>query len=358
MDALLNAVTDAQHLLPLAGTILLVVLGLAVAQAILQRVGRTMTNQRFRNQIVMSALGFGGLILVVLALPVSETTRGQLLSLIGILLSAAIALSSTTLLGNAMAGIMLRAVRNFRTGDFVRCEGYAGRVSERGLFHTEIQNPDRELTTIPNLFLVTHPVTVVRSSGTIIATRVGLGYDVPRQQVETALLDAATRCGLEDAFVHVVELGDFAVTYRVAGLLKDTKTLISSESALRAATLDALHEAGVEIVSPNFMNTRAIAPEQRFVPPTPRRAAATVDDAPRVDDLVFDKAEEAEDREQLIEKLAQVEQAIADTREAARAAKDADAQRELERRVERLEATRTRLQERIALEDGDAPATS
>ena len=45
-----------------------------------------------------------------------------------------------------------------------------GRVSERGLFHTEIQTQDRDLTMLPNLYLVTHPVTAIRSSGTIVSS--------------------------------------------------------------------------------------------------------------------------------------------------------------------------------------------
>ena len=63
-------------------------------------------------------------------------------------------------------------MRNFRPGDFVRVGERLGRVTERGLFHTEIQTEDRDLTTLPNLYLVTNPVTVVRASGTIVSTTV------------------------------------------------------------------------------------------------------------------------------------------------------------------------------------------
>ena len=61
-----------------------------------------------------------GLIAVVLALPFGEATRGQVLSVVGLLLSAIIALSTTTFVANALAGLMLRFVRSFRPGDFVR----------------------------------------------------------------------------------------------------------------------------------------------------------------------------------------------------------------------------------------------
>ena len=44
-------------------------------------------------------------------------------------------LSSTTFIGNIMAGLMLRVVRSFRPGDFVHVGDYFGRVSEQSLFH-------------------------------------------------------------------------------------------------------------------------------------------------------------------------------------------------------------------------------
>ena len=113
--------------------------------------------------LISSALVAITLIVVALALPISEAARGQLLGLLGLLATEAIALSSTTFLGNAMAGIMLRAIGSFRAGDFVRVGEYFGRVSDKSILHTEIQTEDRDLTTLPNLYLITHPLTVVRT---------------------------------------------------------------------------------------------------------------------------------------------------------------------------------------------------
>ena len=61
---------------------------------------------------------------------------------------------------------LAKASELLMTGDFISAGDQFGRVTERGLFHTEIQTETRDLTTVPNLFLVTHPVTTVRSSGT------------------------------------------------------------------------------------------------------------------------------------------------------------------------------------------------
>jgi len=289
LDSAFDALVPA---LPFLAVLTLVIAGLTLTKFVLERRYAEITGAGFRIQLIMLGLSLVGLLAVIMAFPVSDALRGQLLSLVGILLSASIALSSTTFLGNAMAGILLRVVRVFRVGDFVRVGDHFGRVSERGLFHTEIQTEDRDLTTLPNSYLVTNPVKVVRNSGTIISAEVSLGYDVPRDQIEALLLAAASKARLEDPFVQIKALGDFSVVYRAAGLLTDVKSILSAGSRLRGAAMDELHAAGIEIVSPNFMNTRALEQAIRFIP---KRVAVTKkpqqESAPEA--LVFDKAEEA-----------------------------------------------------------------
>ncbi len=226
-----------------------VILVVALLLGALHRFLQRNPGHRFRNQSTMFVAIIVGLLLIILLLPMSTQTRGQLLQLTGIVISAAIALSGGTFIANAMAGVMLKSVRNFRTGDWLEMEGVWGRVSDRGLFHTEVQTPDRDLTTLPNLLLATQAVKVVRASGTIVGATVSLGYDVHHNRCEKLLLEAANSLGLQDPFVQILDLGDYSVTYRVAGLLTETKQLIAFRSRLRAAILDSLHEGGVEIVS-------------------------------------------------------------------------------------------------------------
>ena len=58
---------------------------------------------------------------VIMILPLDSRSRAaSYLSFLGILISAAIALSSTTFLGNALAGLLLQSVKNFRIGDFIQ----------------------------------------------------------------------------------------------------------------------------------------------------------------------------------------------------------------------------------------------
>jgi len=334
---------SVQLFLPSLVAAIAIILFVVLVRAALGRRYGTVPGWQLRLQLITLGLSLAGLIGVVMVIPASDL-RGQLLGLIGILLSAALALSSTTLIGNAMAGLMLRGIGGFRAGDFLRVGDHFGRVSEQGLFHTEIQTEDRDLTTLPNLFLVTKPVRVIRQSGTIVSATASLGYDVRRAEIREAMLEAAETLGLGEPFVQILELGDFAVTYRVAGLLSDVKQLITTRSRLKGKVLDSLHARDIEIVSPTFMNTRALERGQVFVPsgsghdPTDEETASP-------ETVMFDKADHAESVENLrwtFEDLGKDRASIQE--QLAKAADDTEKAR-LERRLARVEAQRTRVGE-------------
>jgi small conductance mechanosensitive channel len=301
----------------------------------------------FRRQIVLTFLALFFIVAVIVTAPLKETTQGNLISLFGIAVTGVIALSSTTLASNAMAGFMLRAVRNFKRGDFIRCGDFLGRVTERGLFHTEIQNERSDLITLPNLHLATNPVTVIRPSGTFVSARLSLGYDLQHDMIEKLLIEAAELAGLVDPFVRIRVLGDFSVTYEVSGQLDDTKKFLGSKSALHRAVLDTLHRAGVEIVSPTFMNQRQIKDSSAFIPEiavvTP--AEPSRDRGP--DSVVFDKADQVEKVEEIRSRLTALDKEIADL-EAQVKATEGDEAEKIQETIFLRQRIRERLVERIA----------
>ncbi len=295
---------------PLLATIVVVFALLGGINYALKRRWRNQPSAQFRFQMIMLLLTLSGILAVIIALPISNALQAQILQLIGILLSAAIALSSTTFIGNIMAGIMLRTIRSCRPGDFITVGDITGRITEMDLLHTEVQTEFRDLVTIPNLNMVTQPMKVVRASGTIISAEVSLGFDVPCSRVFEVLIAATREAQLKDGFAHVRELGDFSVSYRVAGLLEDVKSLISARSALRVAMLHQLHQAGIEIVSPTFMNTRALADGKAIMPSTTRRSRKKQTAA---EEVAFDKADVAAKVEELRKAIQATEKQLADT---------------------------------------------
>jgi len=229
------------------------------------------------------------IIILLLALPFEGDTQGQLISLFGLVLTAVLALASTNFASNAMSGLMLKSVGSFRTGDFIRVDEHFGRVTEKFLLHTEIQTEDRDLVTLPNLYLISHPMRVVRSSGTLVSCDVTLGYDIHRRKITQLLRQAGEQAELEEPFVQITQLGDFSVGYKVSGFLANVDSMVSARTKLNAQVLDTLHESGIEIVSPSFMNQRP-APAEQPVMPT-RYQGIGNDDMGQAEKLMFDKAE-------------------------------------------------------------------
>ncbi|HEX6549254.1 MAG TPA: hypothetical protein VF117_01140, partial [Gammaproteobacteria bacterium] len=71
-----------------------------------------------------------------------------------------------------------------------------------------------------------------------------------------------------------------------------------------------LHGTGIEIVSPRFLNLRELAGDRMFIPE--RASTATGIQANRIapEDIVFDKAEQAENIERMRERLAALNKSI------------------------------------------------
>ncbi|MGM0771442.1 MAG: mechanosensitive ion channel family protein [Halobacteriota archaeon] len=247
--------------------------------------------------LLVSLLGF---IVLVLTLPISDNNKQNLLSFFGILIGATIALSSTTFVANGMSGLMLSRIKPFKAGDYININDTFGRVSDIGILHTQMQSIDRDIITIPNLKVISNSLVTISSSGTVISSNVSLGYDVSRERIEMALVKAAEKVELENIFVHVTELGNFSVSYKVGGLLKDTSSLITKRSELNKMVLDSLHEENIEIVSPTFMNQRVYSKDAVFIPEVHSgesvKPPATYEYVTEVttEDVIFGKAIEAE----------------------------------------------------------------
>lgn len=257
--------------------------------------------RKITRQLIMMGLTLASVVALALALPIDASSRNQLIGLIGLVISAIFAFSSGTIFSNIMAGLLLRVTRPFRIGDFIYVHEYFGRVTEKGLFDTEIQAENRELIAIPNIYLVSNPISTVRSSGAIVSVSLSLGYDVHHSQVDSLLIKAAENSGLKEPFVQILELGNYSITYRISGVLTEVKGLLTARSELYRAVLDTLHDHGVEIMSPSFMNQRQLDESQRIIPAPIKEKTASK--SPSAEKIVFDKAEQAEQLEKVKREL-------------------------------------------------------
>jgi small-conductance mechanosensitive channel len=280
-------------------TVLAAVFIIWAGRFILKKVTTDTRIYPYHRQLLTLAVALLALFIAIALLPINNELRTQILSVLGILLSGVIALSSTTLVGNAMAGIMLRLMHAFRSGDFIQFEDKIGRVTDFGIFHTEMQLITRDMVSVPNILLAGRCVEVTRRGGSFINATVSIGYDVSHAEVEKALNKAAESCGLTEPFVFIEKLGDYAVTYRVHGLLEETSERLSRTSALMAAVLDVLHAEGIEIMSPQITDRREHPAEHRFMPEVKSEKPEKKKKSEHIEELAFDRAEEAESIEQL-----------------------------------------------------------
>jgi small-conductance mechanosensitive channel len=280
-------------------TIAATVIVLIGGRLILNKAVKDKRTLPYHRQFWSLLLTIAGVFIAIALLPLPAEVRAQILSVLGILMSAIIALSSTTLVGNAMAGVMLRLTKGFRAGDFIQFDELLGRVTDIGLFHTEIQLITRDIVTVPNVLLARTAVRVTRKAGTFINVAVSIGYTEPHEGVETALKEAAESCELAEPFVLVEDLLDHAVCYRVYGLLEESSELLSRSSRLRSAILDTLHRHGIEIASPSLVDRREYGRDHQLVPPSvvPSEPESPSGDA--IEGIAFDRAEEAASIEQL-----------------------------------------------------------
>ncbi|NBK22363.1 MAG: mechanosensitive ion channel family protein [Spirochaetia bacterium] len=253
----------------------------------------------YQRQLLTAGIVLLGLFLAIGFLPLDHLVKNQILSVMGILISAVLALSSTTLVGNAMAGIMLRMMHEFRGGDFIEVKDLIGRVTDFGIFHTEIQQVNRDVVSIPNLLLVQNEVKVTRRDGTFINLAVSLGYSLDHIEVEDALKEAALSCKLEDPFVFIEKFLDHAIRYRLYGLLEESIERLSKTSELHKAVLKTLHEKGMEIASPNLFDRREFAKDEQYIPKASKQSKTPSKKEPDVEEKVFDKADEAQSLEDL-----------------------------------------------------------
>ena len=293
----------------------------------------------FKHQVINFIYPLLLIIIFILVLPIKDSLQGQIISLIGILLSASIALSSTTFLGNLMAGLWLRTVKNFRVGDFIEAGDIFGRVSARGLLHIEIQNQERDLVTLPNMYLVSNAVTVMHNDGSIVSTEISLGYDIDHSIIEPLLCKAAEKAELENPFVYIISLGDFSIVYKIHGLAKDITKMISQRSLLNACVLDAMHEAKIEIVSPSFMNQRQVG-EQVFIP----KEVVTKDQTALLpEDMIFDKAAKAEKLDDMRQTHRNLVEEISNLKAEIKQESDTDKQQQLTIRLGKLSEREERM---------------
>ncbi len=329
--------------------VLVVIVLLILNSWIFKKMKSSPSSEGITKGIISFLVVLIGAIAFILVLPIEKELKGQVIGFLGIILSAGIALSSTTVLGNLIAGIMNNSMKRFRNGDLIKIGDFHGRVIKKSMFHTEIQLQDSNFITIPNLYIANNPVKLTRKTNTVISTSVSLGYEISRTKVEKALLEAATAVGLKDPFVYITELGNFSIVYKIHGFLEDSGKFFITNSLLNAEVIDKLHAEKIEIVSPNFMNQRRVD-NQLFIPKVEIKEVKQVDEE-LPEDKVFDEALESEKIEIKKDRLKDIDKKQEELKKQFDNSENDKDKKRIELLIQRNEEIKKRLKEQIVKDE-------
>jgi len=179
---------------------------------------------------------------------------------IGILFS----LGSSSAIANMVAGLVITYMRPFKIGDRIKIGDVAGDVLEKTLLVTRLRTVKNEIITIPNSSILSGNTTNYSSDskehGLIIHTTVTIGYDIPWQKVQQALIEAAQRTSMiltdPKPFVLQTSLEDFYVAYQVNAYTHEAAKQALIYSQLHQNIQDVFNEQGIEILSPHYRAER------------------------------------------------------------------------------------------------------
>lgn len=198
---------------------------------------------------------------VVVAFPYLPGSDSPAFKGVSVFLGVLFSLGSSSAIANVVAGSILTYMRAFSLGDLVKISDTAGTVAEKTLLVTRIRTAKNEDVTIPNsMVLGSHIINYSSSSRLILHTTVTVGYDVPWPKVHELLLAAArsTQSILPEPppFVLQTALNDFNVGYELNVYTDTPSAMPQIYSDLHKNIQDRFHEAGVEIMSPNYTALR------------------------------------------------------------------------------------------------------
>jgi len=226
-------------------------------------------------QLIRAFVWCFGFVMIWPLLPNSDSEEFKGVS---VFIGLVISISSTAIVGNIVAGMVMTYMRPFHTGDTIEINGVRGTIVEKTPLIIRIRTSKNDVVTIPNQSVLTNNVTNFTTStqdrgGVIIHTEVTIGYGEPRQKICDLLTQAALNVSdqivsLPDGqqvpllskdpqpFVLITALEDFYVRYQINAFSLAYNNMPLAYSELHKQILDTFFASGVEIMSPHFYAKR------------------------------------------------------------------------------------------------------
>jgi len=199
-------------------------------------------------------------VLVVLGIVIAQFgfDLGLIAGFVALAGGTIIGFASMNTIGNAIAGVIVMVSRPFRIGDRIMFNGQFADVVAIDLIYTRMKTLDNVLVSVPNQQLLTSEIdnygekTIVRRNCSVTA-----GYELTFEQVETALLEAASKVEgvLKEPkpYVWVTSFQDFAVEYTIYAFINQIKRLLEIDATLKRMVLETCRKHGIDISTPRLI---------------------------------------------------------------------------------------------------------
>jgi len=215
---------------------------------------------------------------VVVAFPYIPGSSSGAFQGISVFLGVLFSLGSSSFISNVVAGYSMTYRRAFKKGDRIQVNDMIGFVEEQSLMVTRLRSFKNEEIVIPNSIMLSSSLTnfsvKAKTTGLILHTTVGIGYETPWRQVEAMLKEAADRTEglLKDPppFVLQKELGDFAIVYEINAYCNDVNRMYIYYTALHQNILDLFNENNIQIMTPAYEGdpeTPKVVPKEQWNTP-------------------------------------------------------------------------------------------
>lgn len=229
-----------------------------------RQIARLRDQQRLEENVAFSLTRIlqwiAGLLVLVVVFAQFGIEIGIVAGLLALAGGTIIGFAAMNTLGNAIAGIILMTSRPFKIGDRIFFQGQFADVLSVDLIYTRMRTLDNVLISVPNQELLKSPIDNyekrrrVRRSCSITA-----GYELDPKQVETALLEAASRVDgfLKDPkpYVWMTSFEDYAVEYTLYLFTNEIKRLREIDAKLRIAVLEACNRYKIDISTPKLLRS-------------------------------------------------------------------------------------------------------
>jgi small conductance mechanosensitive channel len=242
-----SASEDIMHgIVRVIGALLLLIIGFKIIKWLCKKLRESKFSKKldsslssFLNSFISITLH---LLLVVVAVSVLGVPMATIVTVVGTA-GLAIGLALQGSLSNFAGGFIIILFKPFSVGDYIEVGGYAGNVTDIGLFYTTLVSIDHSRISLPNSVVSSKELVNCSAVGTrVVNLEIGVSYESDVNKAEAILTDVAKNCEMSlkdrEPIAFIKSYGESSIVINLRYWVKSQDYLTS-----QADVMDRIKEA-------------------------------------------------------------------------------------------------------------------